>query len=131
MADSLSFLANHIVDIALLVVGALYGIGILKNRKDVDTLNDDKKWESALKIRDTTIADLTNALESQKARHQGELSSMQIQIDTLQQQVNVLSNTVSGRDILIELVKEQKIIVSGIDEIKAAMSISRSPISPQ
>ena len=121
--ETTSFLSAHILDIALLVVGALYGFGILKNRNDVDSLNDDKKWESALKIRDTTIEDLTNQLNQQKARHEGELSTMQLQIETLQQQVKVLSNTISGRDILIELVKGQKTIVSDLSEIKSAMSI--------
>ncbi len=118
MAYPLSFIADHGIDIVIIMVGFIYGLGILKNRKDVDTINDDKKWESALKIRDTTIADLTAEIARQKDRHFGELSAMQTQIDTLKQQVDVLSNTVSGRDILIDVAKDQKLIITSVEDIK-------------
>lgn len=122
MTEALDFLSTHLSEMALLIVGALYGVGILKNRKDVDTLNDDKKWESALRIRDTTIADLTAELDRQKSRHKSELSTMQDQIALLQQQVAVLSNTVSGRDMLVELMKDQKIIITSVEDIKTHLT---------
>lgn len=122
MTEATTFLSSHLSDVALLIVGALYGVGILKNHKDVDTINDDKKWESALRIRDTTIADLTAELDRQKSRHQSELATMQEQLAALQQRVEVLSNTVSGRDMLIDVVKDQKLIITGVEDIKTHLT---------
>ena len=128
-ASILPTLAIYIPAIVVVLTGVFYGIGVAKNRKDIDAINDNGKWESALNIRNVEISDLKAQMLDQQKRHdatlvslQGQITALQLQVKGLQEKNDVLANTVSGRDILVEVVAEQKNISDSLIKFDVLLS---------
>ncbi len=116
-----TYIGDHIFEVLVVMIGALYGFGTLRNKKDIDDLNDNSRWETALNIRNVEITDLKAQLLDQRKRYDATVVSLQSQITALQLQVKdmmekneVLANTVSGRDLLIEVIADQKKIAESL-----------------
>jgi hypothetical protein len=131
---------SHLLEFILLIIGSLYGYGLLKNKKDVDTLNDDSRWRSALDIRNTEISDLNAQIIAQAKKYddlllaqskrydativslQSQITALSLQVKTLQEKNDVLVNTISGRDILETVVADQNKIAESINRFDILLS---------
>jgi hypothetical protein len=117
------------LSVVVVAVGFVYGSGTLSNKKKLDTLQDDSKWQSALNIRNVEIADLKAQMLDQAKRYDAIIVSLQAQITALQVQIKklmddkeVLANTVSGRDLLEEVSAEQKKIADSLARFDILLS---------
>ena len=110
-----ALISSNAPGLAFTFVAFIVGIGVLRNKKDLDALNDNNKWEAALNIRNIEITDLKSKLVEQQKNHDAEIVALQTQITALQLQVktlleknDILAQTVTGRDILGIIAKEME-----------------------